>query len=224
LWNQQKKEKDKNMNRLNSRLLTARGPLLGKTLNKLTRAIATLSILGIACMNGSAQVAQLMLDPFSSGNYTKTLLNGQAQDLYSAPLAPGGLLGPTRETVFTVGGTNPVAALNIGNGLCILDSGFGALPGLQIYYAPLGLNLGGYSAFRLNFAGISSTAPLGVEIAVWLHSGAVYGAQAQLPTSPNTFFRDFPFSSLAQAASRSLTSVILTTSVSFFGAAPLFSG
>ena len=91
--------------------------------------------------------------------------------------------------------------LQIGNGICIQEADFGIYPGLQIYYgytlngapAPLGLNLGGYSAFQLNFAALSNFEPLGVEIAVWLHNGNVYAQQALLPPS-TAFSADFPFS------------------------------
>src|SRR5579863_10154502 len=136
------------------------------SISKLLGAIAILSILGSVCMTGSA--ATFTLDDFKSGNYVVSLENANARDIHFAELAPGSPLGPARYTVFTPG-PNPYAqwsSLNIGNGICILDSGFGVIPGVQIYYgwasptrsAPLGLNLSGYAAFRVNFAGISTAA------------------------------------------------------------------
>jgi hypothetical protein len=147
----------------------------------------------------------LTLDGFKAGHYVVSLTAAQSQDVHFAPLAPGSPLGPARETVFVIGG-NPYgqrSTLDIGKGIWILDSGFGVIPGVQIYYgfanattpAPLGLNLSGYSAFRLNFAGISTALSLGVEIAVWAHSGAVYGAQVLLSPEVDAFSEDFLFSS-----------------------------
>lgn len=194
------------MNKLTSLLLTAGLSWLGQTLlslNKLFSATATLSMLCVASMNGSAQT--LTLDDFKSKLYEVSLKNAQAQDIHFEALPPGSRLGPDRETVLALG-PNPFAQLStlyIGNGICILDAGFGVVPGVQIYYGwasntqrvPLGLNLSGYSAFRLNFAGVSTSESLGVEIAVWLHSGSVYAAQAPVLASPNAFAKDFPFSS-----------------------------
>lgn len=175
---------------------------------KLTRLIAAVSVLGPAGVSGSAQT--LTLDNFKSGAYTVTLEAPQAQNEHFAPLSAGSRLGPARETVLTIG-ANPYGqktTLDIHKGICILDGGFGVIPGVQIYYgfadattpAPLGLNLTGYSAFRLNFAGISTELSLGVEIAVFAHSGAIYGAQQILSPTPSNLSVDFPFSSFVPSA------------------------
>src|ERR1700679_1112815 len=90
------------MNELNPKVYTVRVPFLGKilmSLSKLTRVIAALSILGIACMSASAQ---LTLDDFKSGPYTKSLGSAQPPDIRFTELAPGSLLGSWRETVFAV--------------------------------------------------------------------------------------------------------------------------
>ena len=67
--------------------------------------IVTLSILGIACMNGFA-ASPLTLDDFTSGTYMLTVQNAQAQEPNYAVSAPGSLLGPARYTVFGLG-ANP---------------------------------------------------------------------------------------------------------------------
>ncbi|HLY15574.1 MAG TPA: hypothetical protein VKR61_00050 [Bryobacteraceae bacterium] len=147
----------------------------------------------------------LILDNFKAGHYQVSLTTAQAQDIHFAPLAAGSPLGPARETVLVVGG-NPYgqrSSLDIGKGICIVNGGFGVVPGLQIYYgyanattpAPLGLDLSAYSAFQLTVAGIATEVVLGVEIAVWTHSGAVYGAQVFLPPTPNVTSVEIPFTS-----------------------------
>jgi len=196
------------MTRRNLRLLTVRAQLLGQVLsffNRAIRVIATLSVLCIGCINGSGQT--LTLDDFKSGDYVVSLDKAQAQDIHFAQLPPGSLLGSTRETIFGIGAlplspSPPLQSntLGISTGYCIVNTGFGVSSGLQIYYgssptgsAPLGLDLSGYSAFRLNFGPLTNDETLGVEIAVWLNSGAVYAMQAQLPISPSPFSIDFPF-------------------------------
>jgi hypothetical protein len=167
-------------------------------------SMATLFIVGIACMNGFA-ASPLTLDDFKSGDYVISLNNVNAVDLHYAQLAPGSLLGAARYTAFTAA-PNPWAqksTLDIGKGICVVDSGFGVVGAVQIIYgatvsgkqAPLGLNLGGYSAFRLNFAGIATSQSLLVVITVWPHSGGYFDLVVVLPPSGNPFPLDFPFAS-----------------------------
>jgi len=171
-------------------------------LNKITKTIVAVSALAAPAIHAATP---LMLDNFKAGHYQVSLTT--SQDTHFAPLAPGSPLGPARETVFTVGSSpyGQRSTLDIGKGIWIVDGGFGVTPGVQIYYgfanettpAPLGLDLSSYSAFQLTFAGIAVEVVLGVEIAVWAHSGAVYGAQVFLPSTPNITSVDIPFSSFA---------------------------
>src|ERR1700722_20245388 len=174
-------------------------------LNKLTKAIAVVSALVAPALHAATP---LVLDNFKAGHYQVSLTT--SQDIHFAPLAPGSPLGPARETVFTVGSSpyGQRSTLDIGKGIWIVDGGFGDVPGVQIYYgfanattpAPLGLDLSGYSAFQLTFAGMATEEVLGIEIAVWTHSGAVYGTQLSLLPTPNVTSVDFPFSSFQPAA------------------------
>ena len=171
-------------------------------LNKLTKTIVVVSALVAPAIHAATP---LILDDFKSGHYQVSLTS--SQDIHFAPLAPGSRLGPARETVFDVG-TSPYgqrSTLDIGKGIWIVDGGFGVTPGVQIYYgfanettpAPLGLDLSSYSAFQLTFSGLAVEVVLGVEIAVWAHSGAVYGAQVFLPSTPNITSVQIPYSSFA---------------------------
>jgi hypothetical protein len=136
-------------------------------LNKLTKALGVFSAVVGPAIHAATPLA---LDDFKAGDYSVSLTTASSQDVHFAPLAPGSPVGPARETVFVIG-PNPygqLSTLDIGKGICILDGGFGVVPGVQIYYgyanaatpAPLGLDLSGYSAFRLNFAGISTEVDL----------------------------------------------------------------
>jgi len=171
-------------------------------LNKLTKTIVAVSALVAPAIHAATP---LILDDFKSGHYQVSLTS--SQDIHFAPLASGSKLGPARETVFDVG-TSPYgqrSTLDIGKGIWIVDGGFGVNPGVQIYYgfanattpAPLGLDLSSYSAFQLTFSGLAVEVVLGVEIAVWAHSGAVYGAQVFLPSTPNITSVQIPYSSFA---------------------------
>jgi len=171
-------------------------------LNKLTKTIVAVSALVAPAIHAATP---LILDDFKSGHYQVSLTS--SQDIHFAPLAPGSRLGLARETVFDVG-TSPYgqrSTLDIGKGIWIVDGGFGVTPGVQIYYgfanettpAPLGLDLSSYSAFQLTFSGLAVEVVLGVEIAVWAHSGAVYGAQVFLPSTPNITSVQIPYSSFA---------------------------
>jgi hypothetical protein len=169
-------------------------------LNKMTKAIVAVFALVAPVIHAATP---LTLDNFKSGHYQVSLTS--SQDIHFAPLSRGSLLGPARETVFDVG-TSPYAqrsTLDIGKGIWIVNGGFGVTPGVQVYYgfanattpAPLGLDLSAYSAFQLTFAGLAVEEVLGVEIAVWAHSGTVYGAQVSLPSTPNITSVQIPYSS-----------------------------
>ncbi|MGA3103495.1 MAG: hypothetical protein ABSD53_03380 [Terriglobales bacterium] len=148
--------------------------------------------------------AQLMLDDFTSGAYVKHLNTGLQQDRHYAKLAPGSLLGPARQTDFSIGPNyyKQGATLSIGKGIWILDAGFGTVGATDITYgvtltganSPLSLNLEGYSGFRLNFAGVASSEDLGVIIVVFPHNGDNCASEVVLPTYANPISIDFPFS------------------------------
>ena len=95
--------------------------------------------------------------------------------------------------------------LDVFNGICIVDTGFGGQSGLQIHYgfasatqnAPLGLNLAGYTAFQLKFAGVSATDPLYVTIVVWLHNGTITAQELPIPISEGPEQVSFPFSNFS---------------------------
>lgn len=172
--------------------------------SSLIRALAVLSILGIACMTASAQ---LTLDDFTKGKYVK-VLKTQTSDTHYEALPSGSLLGAARETVFTIG-PNPYAQssiLDIGKGICIVGAGFENNAVLEIVYGfslsgvevPLGLNLGAYTAFQLNVAGVSSAGQPSMLIEVDPHSGGYYTAEVLLPSTPNPSSVVLPFSSFAQ--------------------------
>jgi hypothetical protein len=178
-------------------------------LRKLMTIVATLCMLAVACVNGSAQT--LTLDSFESGRYTKSLNSATTQDTHYAPLPAGSPLGQARETVFTlapgpyglpsslvvekVAGPPPV-------GVCIVNTGFGGVTGLQVWYgstlsgapAPLGLNLGGYSAFRIKFAALASSGSLTMLMEVYVGT-QIYASPVQVPPGNSPFSVDFPFSS-----------------------------
>jgi len=174
------------------------------SLNRLMKAIVASALVAPSIYAATS----LTLDNFKSGHYQVSLTS--SQDIHFAPLAPGSPLGPARETVFAIGSSpyGQRSTLDIGKGICIVDGGFGVVPGVQIYYgyvnettpAPLGLDLSAYSGFQLTFAGIATQVVLGVEIAVWTHSGGVYGAQVFLPPTPNVTSVQIPFSSFAPSA------------------------
>jgi hypothetical protein len=172
------------------------------------RALGVLSALLVVSAMQAA--SPLVLDDFKSGHYTVSLTTAQSQNTHFAELSAGTPLGPARETVFMIG-ANPYgqsSTLDIGKGIWILDGGFDAAPGVQIYYgylsantpAPLGLDLNDYSAFRLDFAGIATEQFLGVEIEIWAHSGAVYSSQVSLTPAVNSFSETFKFSDFLPSA------------------------
>ena len=147
--------------------------------------------------------AQLMLDDYTTGQYVKHLTNPQVHDLHYGALPPNSPLGAARQTYFEAG-PNPYAQLStidFGKGHFIVDSGFGAVAAVQVVYGvtlsgtevPLGLNLDGYSGFRLNFVGIATSEDLSVFVIVYPHDGAVCAYQVVLPPYTNPISIDFPF-------------------------------
>ncbi len=180
--------------------------------NTLLRSIAALSILGIAGVTASAQ---LTLDDFSKGHYTKVLKTAQASDTHYEALPAGSPLGAARETFFQIG-TNPYAqssTLDIGKGICIVEAGFQDDSVLEIVYgvtlsgaqAPLGLNLGAYSALQLNLAGISSSGSLYLIVEIYPHSGGYYTSEVELPPTDNPVPEVLPYSSFIAASGAVLT-------------------
>ena len=173
-------------------------------MNKSGKYICCMAVMAVVWIPLLSFAQTLTLDNFTSGTYVKHLSNAQTQDTHYAKLPPHSPLGAARQTFFVVS-PNPYAqqsTLDIGKGICIVDAGFGTVPGLDIGYGftlsgtevPLGLDLGGYSAFQLNFAGIATSEDLGAIIAVFLHSGGNYASELVLPTYANPISIDFPFS------------------------------
>jgi hypothetical protein len=160
-------------------------------------------------MNGFAQT--LALDSFESGHYAKSLNSATTQDTHYAPLPAGSPLGQARETVFTLapgpyGLPSTLVVEKVAGpppaGACIVNTGFGGVTGLQLWYgstlsgapAPLGLNLAGYSAFRINFAALSSSGSLTMLMEVYVGT-QMCASPAQVPPGNSPFSIDFPFSS-----------------------------
>jgi hypothetical protein len=172
-------------------------------MNRLTQYVCYLAVIAALGIPRNAS-AQLTLDNFTSGAYVKHLNTGATQDLHYAKLAPGSPLGAARQTNFSIGPNyyDQGATLSVGKGVWILDAGFGTVPGSYMTYgvtltgveAPLGLDLGGYTGFRLNFAGVASSEDLGVAIVVFPHDGNNCAYELVLPTYANPIAIDFPFS------------------------------
>jgi hypothetical protein len=172
-------------------------------MNRLTQYVCYLAVIAALGIPRNAS-AQLTLDNFTSGAYVKHLNTGATEDLHYAKLAPGSPLGAARQTNFSIGPNyyDQGATLSIGKGIWLLDAGFGTVPGSYLTYgvtltgveAPLGLDLGGYTGFRLNFAGVASSEDLGVAIVVFPHDGNNCAYELVLPTYANPIAIDFPFS------------------------------
>jgi hypothetical protein len=172
-------------------------------MNRFTQYVCYLAVIAALGIPRHAS-AQLTLDNFTSGAYVKHLNTGATEDLHYAKLAPGSPLGAARQTNFSIGPNyyDQGATLSVGKGVWILDAGFGTVPGSYMTYgvtltgveAPLGLDLGGYTGFRLNFAGVASSEDLGVAIVVFPHDGNNCAYELVLPTYANPIAIDFPFS------------------------------
>ena len=183
----------------------------GQALPLASRALVVASILGIACMNASAQTKTLMLDNFTTAPpYVETRTSGGAQDSVFLPLPPGSPLGQARATTFSVAqglyagqsGTLVIETLagQPPTGICIVDTGFGDVTELFLQYgwnlsgtpSPLTLNLGEYSAFRLNLAGVAGGVTLDIEVYNG-NKGSISGVG--VGSNGNPFSVDIPFSS-----------------------------
>ena len=172
-------------------------------MNKLSKHIFCIAVVALAWIPVQSS-AQLTLDDFTSGSYVKHLNTGPTQDQHYAKLAPGSLLGAARQTNFSIGPNyyKQGATLSIGKGIWILDAGFGTVGASDITYgvtltgaaAPLGLDLSGYSGFRLNFAGVASSENLGIIVVVFPHNGNSCAYERVLSTYANPISIDFPFS------------------------------
>ncbi len=141
-----------------------------------------------------------VIDGFTTGPYSKTLLPGAPTDTHDTP---------PRETVFSIGGgtswDQPIT-LEIGphhgNGILIVNSGFGSTAGLLVNYgtfrqhggAPLGRNLSACSAFRLQFQGFATSVSMNVTIEVSGRGGPNWVFEKVPTINDNPFSLDFPFS------------------------------
>jgi len=164
----------------------------------------------------------LMLDDFTKGPHNITLQPGQS-DTSSQLLAPPPPLGRSRQTIFTNPPNqsgqfnnewNQPCTLDIGiqsgKGIFIVNSGFGVAFHGQVSYGtmqtgpvgtpptgpPLGLNLGKFSAFRINFAGIAASVGLVATVVVVSRStpSLVHDCEkGPLPPSQSPFSVDYPW-------------------------------
>ena len=171
-----------------------------------------LSAFAVAAILSVTASAQLTLDNFPTGNngknYLQPLNTAGSSATYYEPLPSGSSLGEARGTTFIVGpDPYPYAQSNkleIGNGICIVETAFQASSALEIVYGvnthgkevPLGLNLGSYSGLQLNFAGLAApiTAVTAI-IEVWPSSGGYYISDVLLNSSYYPFTATFPFTS-----------------------------
>jgi len=197
-----------------------------RTLSLKTTRLALSAIAAVAVLSVTAS-AQLTLDDFSGKAYVKTLKNGQSDTHYEA-LPGGSPLGAARGTYFTQSGTYAQSStLDVGNGICVVDSGFQNDSGLQISYGtnlkgddvPMGLNLGAYSGLQLNFAGLVSFEGLIVVVEIYPSSGGYYASELVPQTNGNPFTITFPFttftngngSTLTQAEASDISYIIIVT-------------
>jgi len=183
-----------------------------KKLTMKTTGFALTAIAAVAILSVTASAQLPMLDDFSGKAYVKTLKatqTGQTDAHYEA-LPHGSPVGAARYTYFQVeeeGTYAQSSTLDIGNGVCIVDSGFQNDSALEILYGtnlkgdqvPMELNLSSYSGLQLSFAGIVSTEGLDVNIEIWPSSGGYYVAAQGLPTNGNSFTVDFPFTTFSGA-------------------------
>ena len=197
---------------------------------KTTRlALSALAVAAILSVAASAQLP--LIDDFSGKAYVKTLKATPTQtDAHYEALPPHSPVGAARYTYFQVaeeGTYGQSSTLDIGNGVCIVNSGFQNDSALEIFYGtnlkgdevPMGLNLGSYTGLQLNFAGVISTEGIDVNIEVWPSSGGYYDAAQAVPTNGNSFTVDFPFTSfvaaggvvLTQAEAENINYIIIVT-------------
>jgi hypothetical protein len=182
--------------------------------NPILRAMAALSILGVACMTASAQT--LTLDNFSQGTYTKGLKVPQSSVYGHQPLPAGSPLGALRETIFTIGANEyaQTSTLSIGGGACIVQAGFLDDSVLQIIYGvnsagaetPLGLDLSAYSGLQLNLPAIATDESLYLIIEIDPSSGGYYTSEVEVQSTPNPSSISFPYTSFTKGG----TGAVLT--------------
>jgi hypothetical protein len=142
-----------------------------------------------------------VIDGFNIDPYSKTLQPSAPTDTHDTPV---------RETVFSIGGgalwDQPIK-LEIGphhgNGILIVNSGFGSTAGLVVNYgtfrqhggAPLSLPpLSAYSAFRLQFQGFATSVSMNVTMEVSGPGGPNWAFEKVPTINDNPFSLDFPFS------------------------------
>ena len=167
------------------------------------RSILSIAAIALAWIPVRAS-AQLTLDDYTTGTYVKHLTDPQVHDKHYGAMPANSPLGAARETYFGAG-PNPYKQLNtldVGENHFIADSGFGSVAAVQVSYgvtltgvqSPLGLDLDGYSRFRLKFIGVATTVDLSVFVIVYPHDGDVCAYQVVLPPYANPIAIDFPFS------------------------------
>lgn len=173
--------------------------------NKSTRYVFCMAVIAVVSISvpASAQLP-LTLDGFTTGQYVIHVTNPSVNYTHYGALPAGSPLGAARATYFGAGPNpfNQISTLDVRGGHFVVDSGFGSVAAVQVGYGfslsgtevPLGLNLEGYSAFRLNFAGIATSESMVVVITVWPHSGGYYDFEVVLPPNGNAFSTTFPFS------------------------------
>src|SRR5579863_4503166 len=126
-------------------------------MNRMSKCASRMAVIALMWIPLHAS-AQLTLDNFTSGAYTKRTNNPQAHDTHYGALPANGLLGAARQTYFGAA-PNPDgqwSTLDVGHGHFVIDSGFGSSASVSIGYGftlagvevPLGLNLDGYSGFQ----------------------------------------------------------------------------
>lgn len=176
-------------------------------LNSVITGALTVNAPGTWTVSGTPPTS-LTLDNFKSGSHLVSLSSASSQDTHFGALPPGSPVGAARETDFALGAIpyGQKSTLDVARGICIVDAGFGDIPALLIGYgytltgssAPLGLNLGSYTGFQLNFAGVASSEDLLVVITVWLHTGVAYDFEVVLSPTGNAFNQQFPFSGFSK--------------------------
>lgn len=176
------------------------------------RTLVAVSTLGIACLNGFTQSppSPLLLDGFTTGPYVETRTSGGQHNSVFLQLPPGSPLGQARATTFSV--SQGVYAHQFGRlvietvpgqsptGICAVDTGFGDVTEVLLEYgwtlsgvpSALALNLGDYSAFRVNFAGVAGGVTLDIEVYNG-STGSISGVG--VGSNGNLFSVDIPFSS-----------------------------
>jgi hypothetical protein len=184
-----------------------------KQLSKYAFCIALIALVWIP-VQASAQT--LTLDDYTSGAYVKRIINPNVHDLHYAALPPNSPLGAARQTLFEAPSNldRQWSTLDVDKGHLVVDAGFGCASYISTSYgftlagadAPLGLNLDGYSGFKLNFQGLATSEELIVVITVWPKSGGYYNFEVVLPSpNPNAFSLSFPFSGFVGGGGGGLT-------------------